>query len=248
MTRSGIAAILISAWLAALGPAGAQAGGPEKAGPSRVQRVSEARLREAFNRYLCAHLRKPAADVVVSKFKVSGKNEVPAGPLSLQVFQRERGTLVGLVRLGAIMAVGGVPRGEVSMSGWVDVFEPAVCTARPIKRGETLEPQDLFLVRTNISRLQGQVMNELEQAVGLVAKHNLRENTCLKDWMVEKAPVLDKGDMVTILAQMAGLTVAVKGMALERGYPGETVKVQNIMSHKTIFARVIDGSKVMVEF
>jgi len=240
--------VILSFLLALLGPAEVRAGDERKASGPQVQQVSEGRLREAFAGYLHTHLRKPVSDVIVSKFKVSGNDEVPVGPLSLQVFQKERGTLVGHVRLAAIVAVGGVARTEVSMSGWVDVFESAVCVSRPVKKGDILEREDLYLIRINTSRLQGSAMNDVEYAVGLMAKHNLRENTCLKEWMVEKAPVLDKGDMVTILARLGGLRVTVRGMVLERGYPGETVKVQNLMSQKTIFARVVDGSNVMVAF
>jgi flagella basal body P-ring formation protein FlgA len=88
----------------------------------------------------------------------------------------------------------------------------------------------------------------MEDAVGLMVRHSIRQNTPLKEWMLERAPVLDKGAVVTILAQMGGLRVTVKGVALERGYPGEMVKVQNSMSQKTILARVMDSAHVMVEF
>lgn len=242
MKPAGIALILLFSAAALLGP------GRDKAAGMQTQTVSEARLREVFTGYLCKHLRKAAGDVVVSRFKISGNGEIPEGPLSLQVFQKERGTLFGHVRLAAILSVGGVARREVSMSGWVDVFEPAVCTARPIKKGEILEREDLYLIRKNISRIRGPVITDADQAAGLMAKHHIRENACLKEWMVEKAPVLNKGDVVTILAQLGGLRVTVRGTALERGYPGEMVKVQNMMSQKTVLARVIDGSNVLVEF
>jgi flagella basal body P-ring formation protein FlgA len=194
------------------------------------------------------HLRKPASDVVVSKFKVSENPPVPAGPLSLRIFQKERGALTGLVRLAAMVSVNGVVHHEATMSGWVDVFESAVCAARPLKKGEILKKEDLYLTRENVTRLQGQALTDMDKAVGLMAKHSVRQNTCLKEWMLEKAPVLDKGATVNILAQRGGLRVMVRGVALESGCPGEMVRVQNSMSHKSILARVIDSAHVMVEF
>jgi flagella basal body P-ring formation protein FlgA len=193
-------------------------------------------------------LKKPASDVVVSKFKVSENPPVPSGPVTLRIFQKERGALVGLVRLSAMVSVNGVVRHEATLSGWVDVFESAVCTARPLKKGEVLKKEDLYVTRENVSRVQGQAVTDMEDAVGLMVRHSIRQNTPLKEWMLERAPVLDKGAVVTILAQMGGLRVTVKGVALERGYPGEMVKVQNSMSQKTILARVMDSAHVMVEF
>lgn len=248
MKHTGMTALFVSLWLAVIVPGAAPAGERETGAGPQIQQVSETMLRDVFTKYLCKHLRKPETDVAVSRFKVSGDTDVPAGPLTLSVFQKERGTLSGHVRLAALVAVAGIPRTEVTLSGWVDVFEPAVCTTRPIKKGEILEREDLYLVRRNVSRLQGSVINEVDRAAGLMAKHNLRENACLRDWMVEKAPALDKGDVVTILARLGGLHVSVRGMVLERGYPGEMVKVQNMMTQKTVLARVIDGSNVMVEF
>jgi flagellar basal body P-ring formation protein FlgA len=240
--------VLLSLWPAPPGSLPANAGEIEKSALQQGRYVSDARFREAFLNYLCARLRKPAADVAVSKFNVSDQQAIPAGALTLEVHQKEKGTLLGHVRLAAIVKVNGAAHHEVRMSGWVDVFESVVCTARPIKRGEVIQEEDLFLFRKNIARLRGQTFNGLDSAVGLMARHNLKENTSLLEWMVEKTPILDKGDMVTILAEMGGLRVTVKGVALERGYPGQMVKVQNTMSQKTLFARVIDGSNVMVEF
>jgi len=41
----------------------------------------------------------------------------------------------------------------------------------------------------------------MSKAVGLMVKHTIKEDTCLKEWMVEKAPIVSRGDMVTILAE-----------------------------------------------
>jgi len=240
--------IFLCLWPALPGALPAKAGGAGESARLQERHVPEARFREAFSRYLCARLRKPATDVIVSRFNVSDRQAAPAGPLSLEVHQKERGTLVGHVRLAAIVKVNGVAQHEVRMTGWVDVFDSVVCTARPIRKGEVIQEEDLFMFRKNTSRLRGNTFTDMNEAVGLMARHNLKENTGLMEWMVEKPAVMDKGDMVTILARVGGLRVTVRGMALERGYPGEMVKVQNTMSRKAIFARVIDGSNVVVEF
>lgn len=248
MKSMGFAVIVFFLALCLAAPWSAWPGEAKAPGREGEQPVSEAQFREAFTRYLCTHLRKPAADVVISKFKVSENPPVPPGPVALQLFQKERGTLSGLVRLAAMVSVNGRVHHEATVSAWVDVFESAVCASRPLKKGDVLRKEDLYLTRENVSRAQGQAVTDLDKAVGLAVRHSVRQNTPLKEWMLEKAPVLDKGSVVTIFAQMGGLKVTVKGVALERGYPGEMVKVQNSMSQKAVFARVIDGAHVRVEF
>jgi flagella basal body P-ring formation protein FlgA len=141
-----------------------------------------------------------------------------------------------------------VVENKVRLSGWVDVFEAVVCTARNLKKGEIIEEDDLYLARRNISHLSPNILTDMMKAVGLIVKHNLREDTLLKEWMLERSPVLDRGDMVTILAESGNLRVTVSGMVLERGYSGELVRVRNAMSKKEIYARVVDNSTVEVDF
>jgi flagella basal body P-ring formation protein FlgA len=66
--------------------------------------------------------------------------------------------------------------------------------------------------------------------------------------MLVRAPIVKRGDMVTILAESGGLRVSVPGKILEKGYKGQLVQVQNTMSRKKIYAKVINDATVMVDF
>jgi flagella basal body P-ring formation protein FlgA len=66
--------------------------------------------------------------------------------------------------------------------------------------------------------------------------------------MLEEAPILDKGDQVTILALLGRIRITVPGIILEKGYSGDRVRVQNTMSSKEIYARVVNGSTVTIDF
>jgi flagella basal body P-ring formation protein FlgA len=213
-----------------------------------TQRIPEAQFRKVFNEYLCRQLGKERYDVVVSKLKLSGNRPVPAGKVSFQVFQKDKRKLEGQVSLVAVIKVNGVVKNKVRLSGWVDVFGSVVCASRNLKRGEVLEKSDFYLARKNISYLSSGLLTDLDRIDGLMMKHNLKADTCLKEWMLEKSPVVDRGDVVTILAESGGLKVTVLGKVLEKGYLGEFVKVQNAMSKKNIYAKVINHSTVQVNF
>jgi flagella basal body P-ring formation protein FlgA len=88
----------------------------------------------------------------------------------------------------------------------------------------------------------------MDDAVGRIAKHSIRQDTWLKEWMVERRPTIARGDVVTILAESGDLRVTVPGRVLEKGYKGALIRVQNVMSKKEIYATVLDGSTVTVEF
>ena len=212
------------------------------------QSISEAKFRELFKEYLSHHLGKEESDIIVSRFKIIGNSPVPAGKVSFQLFQKDKRRLKGYVRLVAIISVNRVVKDKINLSGWVDVFESVVCTRRNLKKGEIVKKDDLYIARKNISHLSPNILTDMSKVVGLMAKHRIKADTCLKGWMLEKSPIVDRGDMVTILAESGDLKVTVPGRVLERGYLGELIRVQNSMSKKKIYARVINNSTVMVDF
>jgi flagella basal body P-ring formation protein FlgA len=220
---------------------------PALANPG-YQSIPEARFREVFTEYLFLHWGKGRSDVMVSRFKIVGNRPVPAGEIGLQLFQKDKRGLAGYVRLVALVRVNGVVENRVRLSGWVDVFDSVVCTGRNLRKGEVIKERDLYLERKNISQLSAHILTDVSKAVGLMVKHNVKAGTCLKGWMVEKSPIVDRGDMVTIVAESGDLKVTVPGRILERGYLGELIRVQNAMSKKEIYAKVVDNSTVLVEF
>ena len=212
------------------------------------QSIPEAKFREVFNEYLCRHLGKEGPDIMVSRFKIVGNRPVPAGKIGFQLFQKDKRSLAGYARLVAAVRVNGVVENRVRLSGWVDIFDSVVCTSRNLKKGEIIKKDDVYLARKNISHLSSNILTDMSKVAGLMVKHSVKADTCLKEWMLEKSPIVDRGDMVTILAESGGLRVTVPGRVLEKGYLGELIRVRNAMSKKEIYARVVNNSTVMVEF
>jgi len=213
-----------------------------------TQSVPESKFREIFNDYLYSQTGEKRSDIVLSSLKVLGNRPVPKGALSFQVFQKDKRSLQGQVGLIAVVRVDGIVKNKVRLSGWVDVFEELVCASRNLSKGEIIGEDDLFLRRKNVSQHSTKALTDMDGTLGLMAKHNIRKNSFIKEWMVERPPTVDKGDVVTILAELGGLRVTVPGRTLEKGHLGESIRVQNAMSLKKIYARVINSNIVRVDF
>jgi flagella basal body P-ring formation protein FlgA len=212
------------------------------------QSIQESTFREHFKEYICRQLRKTEADVVVSRFKVKGNRPVPDGKISFKLFQKNRIKSNGQVEVITAVTVNGQVENEVMISGYIDVFESVVCTSRDFKRGEVIKTDDVYLAKRNASRLSPKVFTHINKVSGLRAKHNIKADTCLKEWMLEKSPVVERGDLITIFAESLDLKVTAPGRVLMKGCIGEIIKVQNLMSKKDIYATVVNKSTVMVEF
>jgi flagella basal body P-ring formation protein FlgA len=218
----------------------------EKSG--HYQTVAEIKFRELFHQYICDRLSKDPNDIVLSRFKINGNRPVAEGAVEFQVFQKSKGTPKGYVRLTVIVSVDGISIREVSLSAWVDVFGSVVCAFRTLNKGETIRYKDVYLAKKNISRMPANTLTDKGMAIGLTAKNTISEGTCLKEYMLKRMPTLNKGDMVTILVELGGLKVTTPGKTLERGFAGDLIRVQNTMSKKRIYARIVDDSTVEVDF
>ncbi len=212
------------------------------------QEIPESQFREIFHAYFCRSLNVKKSDIEISRMNIVGNAPVPLGKISYRLYQRGQRKFEGYVSVVAVVKVDDVVRNKVKISGWVDVFKYVVCASRDIERGEKISEDDLYMVKRNLSHLSSKILTDKKEIIGLIAKHNIKADTSLKEWMIEKAPVVDRGDIVTILAESGDLLVTVPGKVLTKGFSGELVKVQNLMSKKEIFAKVVNHSTVAVVF
>ena len=212
------------------------------------QTIPESRLREIFHDYFCRNLNINRSDVEISRLNVSGNLPVPSGKISFRLFQRGQRKFEGYVSVVAVVKVNDVVRNKVKISGWVDIFKYVVCASRDIERGEKISEDDLYMVKRNLSHLSSKILTDKNEIIGLIAKHNIKADTSIKEWMIGKAPVVVRGDIVTIMAESGNLMVTVPGKVLTKGFPGDVVKVQNLMSKKEIVAKVVNQSTVAVAF
>jgi len=251
MMKRGGAIIAMLCLLWAFLPAAPVSGiEPEAEGKGKpgYQWLSKERLVEVFKDYLSRHWAKPGLDIQVSKFRIHGNRSVPVGDLDIRVFQKDRKELKGYVRLVALVVIDGEVRSRLGLSGWVDIFDSVICASRDLRKGEILGIEDIYLERRNISRLSPSVLTEVNKALGLMMKHNVKRGFLIKTWMLQKEPVVKRGDIVTIVAESKNVKVTVPGRVLGKGYMGELVMVQNTMSKKRIYAQVTGSDTVRVDF
>lgn len=215
---------------------------------ARQQTISAARYQQAFKNYVCQRLDKKESDVVVSKIKITGEKPIGAGDVTLKLYQQDQRPLRGNVRLTAIVIVNGIQVNRVRLAGWVDVFDFVVCATRNMKKGETIAMDDVRLVRKNVSRLSDDIVTDIDKAFDRMTRRSVREGQDIKEWMLMIPPVVDRGDLVTIVAESEDIKVTVPGKTMKVGYPGEQIQVLNLMSNKAIFATVVDSSTVKIDF
>ena len=121
----------------------------------------------------------------------------------------------------------------------------AIAVDRPIERGEVLQASDLTIVRRPKAE-SGAVFTDSNAAIGLSARHALRPGQALATADLMKPEIIARNDTVTIVYQVPGITLTLRGQAKDAGALGDTISVVNTESKRVVQAVVSGPDRVTV--
>lgn len=127
-------------------------------------------------------------------------------------------------------------------------FEMVVCTSCPLRRYQVIGTQDVKLVKKNVAHVPQQALTDIKDVVGKRTRRSVGANAIVTTRLVEAVPLVKRGDLVTVVAESPTLKITCKGLVREKGYQDDIVMVTNLGSKKVIYAKVVNGSTVKVEF
>ncbi|MBU1169650.1 MAG: flagellar basal body P-ring formation chaperone FlgA [Proteobacteria bacterium] len=210
------------------------------------QEISESDMKKLFY----AFIEKKAGErsFRIRDFAIKGNRQIALGSQSFTVDDRNLRSIEGRVTLTVHARVPLEKSQKLFLSGWVDVYDQVVCASRDILRGELIQPSDLRLEKKNLSKIPGGIFHETIEASGSIARSHIGKGRCLRNSMIEKAPLVRKGDRVKIIAKSARMTISTSGVSMEDGALGEQILVENSKSSKKMTARIMDAETVEVLF
>lgn len=108
----------------------------------------------------------------------------------------------------------------------VRLMGEAVFTARPLARGQPVQPADLEVRRVDLTGLPAGVLTEAAQALQRVPGVSLQAGLPLRADMLRGAVVVSTGQLVKIFVVGDGFTVSSEGSALANAAVGEVLPVR----------------------
>ena len=161
------------------------------------------------------------------------------------------GTLPPNLTLGARVNVRVSCPGNVPWNVFVAVAVftegPVLVTNRPLRPGTIVSADDIRVEVRRFSGGPGCCTADPQEAVGRVLRRAVANDATLLLDMLDIAPVVRRGEMVTVLAGIPGGEVRATGVALSDARPGETLRVRHSTSLRTIQARADTQGVVRVD-
>lgn len=153
------------------------------------------------------------------------------------------------MRFAALVSVGEKNSGtnqRIRISGQVHKMIEVPTLARRVPKGEIIHKEDIAWLKMRADRTQRDIIVESASLIGMTPKRHLRPDVPLRASDIERPVLVPKGSLVTIILKKPGLSLTSQGRALQKGADGDTIRITNTNTSRTIEAVVIGHNIVTV--
>jgi len=116
--------------------------------------------------------------------------------------------------------------------------------SRPFARGELIKAADIAIERRAKTEFANEPPALLTDVLGRAARRALRAGQALRMADVMKPELVQRGDMVTLHYEVPGISITMRGKALDSGTEGDSVSVLNEQSKRTVQGLVTSAGHV----
>ena len=128
----------------------------------------------------------------------------------------------------------------------VALLQHVAVTTRPMARGERIYLKDLKIEKRHLGQQRGLAIRDPSQIQGYLLKNSVPAGKVLMARMLSAPKLVQRGHKVTLTSASPGLNIKMKGVALEDGLIGESVRIINPASKRVLYGIVIAPDRVRI--
>lgn len=135
---------------------------------------------------------------------------------------------------------------KLRFTGTISESVEAAVLTRPMARGERIRTGDVSVERRPKNEAQGEHNPDVSDIIGKAARRPLRAGQILSRNDLMKPELVARGEPVTILYEVPGIRLTLRGKAVEGGTDGDVINVINEQSKRTVQGTVVGPGRVMI--
>ncbi|MDZ7260808.1 MAG: flagellar basal body P-ring formation chaperone FlgA [candidate division KSB1 bacterium] len=207
------------------------------------QVINSEKLKEVVREFIHTHLPQ---DIILEFHRLPEAIRVPEGKLELQVLPGNHGDLKGNVVINLEVFVNNELQEKIPLCVKIRTFEKVVVARNRINRHQIIRAEDIGLEKRETTLISQKLLTLPQEVVGKRAKGIINPGRILEPALIEPVPLIQRGDLVTIMVKLGNVSVSTVGKALEDGYQDQWITVENVSSRKRLTAQVQDSKTVLV--
>jgi flagella basal body P-ring formation protein FlgA len=207
------------------------------------QRVQVTTLREMLVEDLSRRLSLPV-DSVQMRFNPEDRSTLDLSTPQFQ-FNIEP---VRVYNLGDVIwnvtIIAGDSSKKVQIKAQAFAWRQQVVAVRPLSYRQMIRDEDVVSRRTLVNHLSDEPLLSLDQVVGQQAARQLKPGALFTASMVDAAPLVRMGQLVTVILARGGIEIKTVGRAMENGAYGQTIRVRNERT-RDVYQAVVSGQQTV---
>ena len=136
--------------------------------------------------------------------------------------------------------------GTLRLNGKAAVTADVVMVSHAIDRGALIKDTDVIVERKPRAEINRETLTRREQVVGFAARANLRPGQPLRAAELMKPELVQRNETVTLIYEVPGITLTVRGKATEGGAEGDVISVLNEQSKRTVQGVIVGPGRVVI--
>jgi flagellar basal body P-ring formation protein FlgA len=153
------------------------------------------------------------------------------------------------VRSGHFDATVEIPTGRgtfVHLSGRAFATVEVATVTRTIDSGTILRDSDLQLERRPRSEVCRDIVTKREQVIGFAARGTLQPGRPVRVADLMKPDLIQRNETVTLVYEVPGIVVTIRGKAIDSGAEGDVISVLNEQSKRKVQGTIVGPGRVLV--
>ena len=138
------------------------------------------------------------------------------------------------------------PLKEIRVSGQVNRLTTIPVLTTTLQHGDIISEYDIEMVEISQNEIQHNMITNKKAIIGMTPRRVAYAGKFLQTGTIIKRQLVKRGNSVGITFQEGPLTLSAKGKALQSGAIGDTVRVTNSNSSRTVDAIVSGENQVVV--
>jgi flagella basal body P-ring formation protein FlgA len=173
---------------------------------------------------------------------------IPAEKITTEVQSRPDEDYIGDTAFTIRFLSGGTLIKEEMVRVRLEVLTDVVVAAKALARNMEIAAEDVKVLKRWVRRLLPNAITTPAEVIGKVPTLNLIQNSEITKNIIKTPFLIKKGKLVRIVLDNGNLSVTAMGVSEEDGECEKVIRVRNLSSNKTIYARVTGISLVRVEY
>lgn len=152
---------------------------------------------------------------------------------------------------GRISAVLSVPSGlnrmkQVSVNARLQALRTVPTLVATLMPGEIIKPEHIEWQAFEANRVGRSIVQSETDLIGLTVRRTLKPGTMIRSSDVQRALVIKKGAIVTMVFKHGSISLTALGKALESGGQDDIIRLTNHKSGQAVEARILSPDQVEV--